>query len=124
MSMEIKLMKGDGDCVRLETLGRVSRSGWKADQDPISDICGDGIFGRTVLLNFSRSNYLDSTGVEWLLHSHKRFNKEGGMLVIHSVTPVMLQILKMMRMETVLNIAVDEPAAMALVNKAELGRMA
>jgi anti-anti-sigma factor len=113
MNMEIKLLKSEGDCVRLQTLGKVSRDGWKTDQNPICDLCGEGIFGRRVLLNLQESQYLDSTGVEWLLHTHRRFQENGGMLVIHSVTPVMQQILKMMRMDALLNLAADEPAAQA-----------
>ncbi len=71
-----------------------------------------------MLLNLQSSHYLDSTGVEWLLSNHKRFKAGGGSLVIHSFNPVMTQILKMMRMDLVLNLAKDEAAAMEMVNGA------
>ena len=121
MTMELKIQKSDGETIRLQTLGKVSRDGWKADQNPIADLFGEGVYTRKVMLNLSQSQYLDSTGVEWLLHCHRRFNENGGMLVIHSVAPVMQQILKMMRMETVLHLAADEQAAQMKLNTAADG---
>jgi anti-anti-sigma factor len=118
MSMELKLVWNEGDIIRVETVGKVSRDGWAPAQNPFVDLFGPTIFSRKVLLNLQSSHYLDSTGVEWLLSNHKRFNAAGGKLVIHSFNPVMSQILKMMRMDLVLNLAKDENAALEMVNGA------
>jgi len=118
MSMELKLVWNEGNLVRVESSGKVSRDGWAPAHNPFADLFGPTIFSRNVLLNLKSSNYLDSTGVEWLLSNHKRFNAAGGKLVIHGFNPVMAQILKMMRMELVLNLAKDEAAAMEMANGA------
>jgi anti-anti-sigma factor len=118
MSMEVKLVRNEGDTVRLETLGKVSRDGWTSNRDPLGDFFGQSIYSKGALLNLQHSHYLDSTGVEWLLSSHKRFKDAGGKLVVFGLNPVMSQILKMMRMDLVLNLAKDEAAAMEMVNGA------
>jgi anti-anti-sigma factor len=118
MSMELKLVWNDGEIVRVESAGKVSRDGWTPNRNPFADLCGPAIFSRKVLLSLSNSHYLDSTGVEWLLASNKRFKEAGGKLVVHSFNPVMSQILKMMRMDLVLNLAKDETAALEMANGA------
>lgn len=93
--------------------------------------CKPGSFGRPIwpvdlfadgLAQSAESHYLDSTGVEWLLATNKRFQEAGGKLIVHSFNAVMQQILKMMRMDLVLNLAKDEAAAMEMVNGASHGK--
>lgn len=114
MSIELKLVWNEGDLVRVETAGKISRDGLKPLQNPFVDLLGGAIFSRKVLLNLRNSHYLDSTGVEWLLSNHKKFKEAGGRLVIHSFNPVIAQILKLMRMDLVLDLAKDEAAATEL----------
>jgi anti-anti-sigma factor len=51
-----------------------------------------------------KTNYIDSAGVGWLVKAHKRFQEAGGRLEIHSISPMVMQILKLLRMPEVLNI--------------------
>jgi hypothetical protein len=117
-TMQVKLVWNDGDLVRLETAGKLSRDGWTLGRDPLGDLFGPSIYSRQVLLNLDHSHYLDSTGVEWLLSSHLRFRAAGGKLIVRCFNPVLLQILKVMRMDLVLNLAKDDAAALELVNGA------
>ena len=73
------------------------------EQLGVSDICS-----RKVLLNLAKCHFLDSSGVAWLLRIHQWFGERGGMLIIHSASPVVLQILNIMRMGLVLNLAANE----------------
>lgn len=120
--MEVKLLHNEDDMVRLESCGNVSRDDWGNRRSPLEELCGEGIYARKVLLNISKCQYMDSTGVEWLLSCHKRFCDEGGLLVVHSPSPVLLQILKMMKMNLVLNLADNETAARALACGGTNGR--
>jgi anti-anti-sigma factor len=125
--LELKLLTSDtnatagNDVVQLETSGTVSRDGWGMGTNPIEQACGPDIYSKKVLLSMATCRYLDSTGVEWLLRCHKRFATAGGMLVIHSVAPVVGQILKMMRMELVLNLAENEAQALRIAQGANHG---
>ena len=116
--MELNVVSSEGNLVRMAVSGHVSRKGWARTSDPFVNVCGDGIYGRTVLLSLAGARYIDSMGVEWLLTSNKRFGSRGGMLVIHSATPIAQQIFKLMRMDLVLRIAEDEPAARTLAEAA------
>jgi anti-anti-sigma regulatory factor len=51
----------------------------------------------------------------WLLLCNKRFREADGRLVIHSVPPVVLDVMKVMRLDRVLKLAEDEVAALAML---------
>src|SRR5262249_53791419 len=102
--------------LRVEHVGRLSHDGWPVGFDPLVELLGDGVYSRKLLLNLGRSSYLDSSGVSWLLDANKRFQEAGGDLVLHSATPLTAQFLKMMRMDLVLTLVSDEPAAREKVN--------
>jgi anti-anti-sigma factor len=109
--VDLRLLRPEAGFVRLELVGRLSRDGWPAGYDPFCELCGRDVYCGKLLLNLSKSNYLDSSGVAWLLAANKRFHESGGVLVLHSATPMTTQFFKMMRMDLVLALAVDETAA-------------
>ncbi len=119
--LEVKLLIDDHDLVQLESSGTVSRDGWRLGTNPIEQACGPAVYSRKALLSLASCRYLDSTGVEWLLRCHKRFAVAGGMLIIHSGAPVVSQILKLMRMDLVLNLAENETHARSLLEGANGG---
>jgi len=65
----------------------------------------------------AETRFIDSSGLSWLVVCHKRFVQAGGRLVLHSVSPAIMELFKMMRLELVLEIADNEDAAMELVGK-------
>jgi len=119
--LEVKMLINDNDLVQLESSGTVSRDGWGLGTNPIEQACGPAVYSKKVLLSLASCRYLDSTGVEWLLRCHKRFAMAGGKLIIHSVAPVVSQILKIMRMDLVLNLAENETQARSLLEGAAGG---
>ena len=74
-------------------------------------VFGAETFTKKLLLNLTKCEHLDSTGVAWLLQLHRFCNNSKGRLVIHSVTPAILRTLTMLNMQTVLHIVDDEQAA-------------
>jgi anti-anti-sigma factor len=119
--LELKMLINENDLVQLESSGTVSRDGWGLGTNPIEQACGPAVYSKKVLLSLASCRYLDSTGVEWLLRCHKRFAMAGGMLIIHSVAPAVSQILKIMRMDLVLNLAENETKARSLLEGANGG---
>jgi len=117
--MTLKLLTSDGPVVRFEVIGKITRDGWTEGGDPLASLFGDGIYQHRCLISLSHALYIDSTGVEWLLAAHHRFNREGGMLILHSPTAASKQLLKVMRMELVLNIVADEQEALRLATPTE-----
>jgi len=112
----LRMLRPEGGFVRMELVGQLTRSGWPTDYDPMVELYGSGVHSAKVLLNLSQANYLDSSGVSWLLACNKRFKEAGGCLVLHSISPMTMQFLKLMRMDLVLTMAADETAARLKAN--------
>jgi anti-anti-sigma factor len=113
--MDIKLVGSDNGLIRLEVVGKLSRDGAAVGRDVLALLCGNDVYSKKVLLNLQRSLYVDSTGVEWLLSYHKRFDAGGGKMICHSPSPVTSQMMKIMRLDRVLNVAATEGEAITKV---------
>jgi anti-anti-sigma factor len=119
--MNVKLLPNDGEVLRIEIVGNVTRDAWPAGRDLLAEHCGEGIYAHLVILSLKQSLYVDSSGVDWLINCHRRFQKGGGRLVLHSLAPASQQLLKMMRLDRVLEIEPTEAGAAA---RARSGRPA
>jgi anti-anti-sigma factor len=113
--MEMKLTSKEGGVSRLQAAGRIVHSTLAPSPDPIGDILGSDGFAGPVLLSLAGVSFVDSSGIGWLLGCRKRFREAGGRLVIHSVPAQVLDIIKVMRLGHVLQLAEDESTALALV---------
>lgn len=91
--------------LRMELAGSVSHEQRAADL--FQQVGGSAVYSRNVLLDLSKCHYINSGGVAWLLIHHRRFQEGGGKLVIHSASPVVMQIFNLMKMELVLNLCPD-----------------
>ncbi len=112
--MELSVVSDDGDVLRLKTAGRITQSDISPFSDELGVLLGPAGYARRVTLGLAETDFIDSSGINWLLVRHKRFREGDGKLVIHSVSPVVLQVLEMMRMDQVFHLAEDEPAALAM----------
>lgn len=116
--MQLTLLPSETEgTVRISSSGRITQEAVAAGEDPIERLAGSDAYSRRLLLDLSGSDYMDSSGVSWLLRCHKRCKDRGGMLVIHSLAPMVLQILKVLRMDQVFSIAPDEKSARALASR-------
>lgn len=114
VSDEKSLISNPEEVIRLAVEGQVVVDDLDAAHEPVRNLLGPLSFSRTVLLSLERSTYISSSGVSWLLICHKNFNAAKGRLIIHSVPPVVAQVLEMLRMSMILTIARDEADALAL----------
>lgn len=83
--------------------------------NPLSTLVGENWASNHVVLSLDRISQLDSSAVGWLLTCHKQFTSHGGRLVLHSFPPGIQQILDLMRIGSIIPLADDESAALALV---------
>lgn len=84
-------------------------------QEALSELLeGDG-YRQTVLLDMSGVELVDSAGMSWLVVQHKRFCDAGGKLAVHSVPFTVMETLKVMRLDQVLNVAPSESEALQLI---------
>jgi len=109
--MQLSLLSTDDGVIRIQCEGNVSQQNIQPGSDPLEVLLGSDCYDRTVLLNLERTEYIDSSGVSWLMGRHKRFLSGGGKLILHSIPPMVNQVLQLLRMTTILHIAADENAA-------------
>jgi anti-anti-sigma factor len=112
--MNVTFVCDDGEVVQLDCGGEISQVGFQVGENPVATALPPGGFSRKVLLNLARANYIDSSGVSWLIVCHRQFEQAGGTLVLYAVPPQVAQVLQLLRLSTILNIAADEAAARAL----------
>ncbi len=114
--MPFMLQSSEGDLVHIRALGRITSSQSTGDQGPLPSLTGPAGYAGKALISLEQVDFIDSAGIGWLLASHKRFKQGGGILVIYSVPEQIMLTLKLLRLTSILNIAEDEMAALAMAD--------
>jgi anti-anti-sigma factor len=113
--MRLKIVKDDGTLLHVACEGEISwEQGGAPAADPLLQLLGPEGCRRKVLLDLEKTTYINSSGLSWLLVCHRHFQKDGGILVIHSVAPIVKQVIDFVNLHTILHFAPDEPSARAL----------
>ncbi len=100
----------DGDALAVALNGRITHATLDIGNDPLV-AHNPEIYKRRTLFDLSAVDYVDSSGVSWLLTCHKRFREAGGKLVLHSATPLVTQVIRVLKLDQVFNIADSARAA-------------
>ncbi len=112
--MRLDVLSSDAQAVRLRAVGRIVQSALGTSPEPMERALGGEGYSRRVLLSLAAATFIDSSGLGWLLSCNRRFREAAGKLVIHSVPPTILDVIKVMRLDQVLDIAEDEASALAM----------
>ena len=114
--MKFSVAEDQGKVVQVTILGCLTQPDIAPPLDPLRQILGPDVYKRTVLLDMQQSNYLDSMCVGWLLKAHKQFRENGGRLVIHSLQPLASNVISLLRLNTVFQMARDAQNALELAS--------
>lgn len=114
MEIKIESNNSDGDVRRLRLTGRLVQSELARQSEAVEQSLAVGGKPRAVLLDLSDADFIDSSGLSWLLVWHKRHRAAGGRLILHSLPSLVMDVVKMMRLDLVLDLADDEDAALAM----------
>src|SRR5262249_35113948 len=109
--MQIQLLADEGNLVRMAIAGPLDSLNASAEADVLVNILHRRTQGRTVLMDLTRATFINSSGVSWMLICNKHLDEGGGRLIVHSVPPLIMQILQFFRMNKILTLASDEAAA-------------
>jgi anti-sigma B factor antagonist len=105
--MKLSIAKDEGQNVCVAISGNVTQRELGPMQEPLIDLLGPAGYSRLVRLDMSGTNFMDSSGVGWLLTCHKRMKQAGGKLTLLAPHPVVANVLKVLKLEKVFEI---EPA--------------
>ena len=106
------------DVTRLRCEGEITQHNLVPNRDPVEDLLGPALYRRRALLDLGPTSYIDSSGISYLLGVHKRFRQAGGLLVLHSAPPTVMQVFKLLKLPMVMSIAADEAEAQKLAGEA------
>ena len=91
----------DGDITALDVEAR----------NPIEEVVGHKWSTNRVVLDMSGVSYVDSMAIGWLIDCQRKFQKEGGQLVLHSVQPGVRQMFDTLKLGSLFPIAEDKSGA-------------
>jgi anti-anti-sigma factor len=116
--MNLSLLPLDSEILfRVRCDGPVSLRGQAPGADPLHALLGPNCYSHKILLCLEGASSIDTSGLAWLMRTHKAFAKAGGVLVLFSVPPTVLDLLDVLRMTPLLHIAEDEAAARDLLHE-------
>lgn len=102
--MKLSIANEDGQKVCVVIDGQITQRDISPIQEPLADLLGPSAYSRQVRLDMSNTNFMDSSGVGWLLTCHKRMRQAGGRLTLHAPHPVVANVLKVLKLEKVFEI--------------------
>ena len=111
--MQLKLVSGAAAAVvHVANSGPITgRDVNAARKNPLEDMLGTDWVTRKIMLDLADTPYIDSAGVGWLLKTQSDLKKSGGLLVVHSVVPAVANMLKLLKIGSVIPMRENEQAA-------------
>lgn len=103
--MELVISAEDGDLVHVDVRGKITQDHVGVTGDPLMDLLGSDVYSRKVLFDLASTDFVDSSGVSWLLVLHKNFNEGTGCLILHSIPQMVMKVFKVLNMHLVFKIA-------------------
>jgi anti-anti-sigma factor len=121
----LNLVSIDRDgCVRLASNGPITANGAIAangthflSKNPLETLLGVTWFSNRVIVDFSRTDFIDSAAIGWLIGTAREFRVRGGRFAIHSVTPRVRQMLNILKIGQLVPLLTDEEAARRFVTE-------
>jgi anti-anti-sigma factor len=113
--MDLSVRANANNIADIQVGGPITQAHVSPTQEPLAAALGTGAYAHRVLLDLSHAEHVDSSGVNWLLTLHRRTKEHGGRLVLHSLPPLVDNVLKVLRMNQVFEIAPNKEQARKLV---------
>jgi anti-anti-sigma factor len=101
--MDLKLVDSTDGSIRVKATGPITPDAADQPRDPLIGLLGPQVFEHRVALDLEEADFISSSGIGWLLYCHKRFEQQGGKLELRSVSKPIDQVLRLMRLQTVLH---------------------
>jgi anti-anti-sigma factor len=105
--------QADGVCY-LTLAGKISQTAVDGQADELSRLLGMAHLNQQILVSLQQTDYIDSSGIGWLLAADKKIRDCGGRLILHSVPLDIQHVFGLMKLNVVLKIAKDQAHATSI----------
>lgn len=112
--MIVSIDSQESEVVRARVTGKINQTHVSPFVEPLGDALGSQAYHHRVLLDMAGVELLDSSGVSWLLSCNKRFREGGGRLVLHSMSDIAHNVIKVLNLQSVFRIAPDVEQAVEM----------
>jgi anti-anti-sigma factor len=112
--MKLSVAADDGTVVHVRCEGEISEIRFQAEGNPLENLLGPGCYARKVILDLERADWIDSSGINWLVRTNTAFKSAGGAFVLFALARRVDEVLRFCKMDRIFRIAADETKARAL----------
>src|SRR5436309_3094686 len=95
--MRLTLLSTADGVTRVQSADDITLEGLQVGKEPLGELLGPSCYRGKVLLSLEKSGFIDSGGVGWLVTCHKRFAEAGGLLVVHSLPPMVNHVFRLLQ---------------------------
>jgi anti-anti-sigma factor len=104
-------------CIRVASSGSITAAAAHfLGKNPLESILGATWSANRVLIDMSRTDFIDSAAIGWLIATAREFSRRGGRLAVHSVTPRVRQMLYLMKIVQLVPLLSDVVSARRFIN--------
>jgi anti-anti-sigma factor len=105
--MKLQRRAGDETSVCVGCAGEITLDHLITGVNLLNEVLAPSEYAKRVYLDLEAASFIDSAGIGWLVACHKRFVQNNGKLVLHSLPPMVEQVIQLLKLHTVLNLAKD-----------------
>ena len=103
-------------CIRVASAGTLTAAGaHPLGKNPLETLLGVTWGTNRVLLDLSKTDFIDSAAIGWLISCVKETRIRGGRFAVHSVSPRVRQMLNLLKVGQLVPLLADETAARRFV---------
>jgi anti-sigma B factor antagonist len=103
--MIVSVKSDQNNVAEVAVSGPITQSLLTAGAEPLTAALGSGAYSRQLLLDLRQTEHIDTSGINWLLIMHRRAREAGGRLILFGVPPMVDNVIKVLRMNSVFEIA-------------------
>lgn len=115
--MHLTLENQANGIYQLTLSGKISQNSTNSYSEQLDCLIGVANLNQKILVSLQKTEYIDSSGIGWLLALDKKIRAAGGQLILHSVPNDVQQVFGIMKLGKVLKIARDKQHAHSLATE-------
>lgn len=109
--MQYDVVRTGDDGAEIRLRGRITGDALAEQAGEVARLIGDAAYRGRLLVDMAATEFLDSSGIGWLLEQHRQCLRGGGMLVLHSIPPMVNRVVHLMNLHRAFHIAADPATA-------------